>query len=469
MRVLKMLALCMLVLAGSSVLAAEETVLVVEIARHGARVPIYNIGNVSWVKGLGKGELTPVGNRQHFLLGKEMANRYPNLLQQDLLGSEYYVRSSNFQRTTTSAISHLMGMWSHFDPAQLLFQNGDDRIQPPWVFTSVPTNMKTGTPFGFTPDPVHVETTDEDDTLYLLNSNQCPVGKKASQDFYAKLRDDCEKNQNFKNMVDDYAKKYNVKVSSLGGYYEACVSLGDFALQDFRNNPTPVITDKDEIAKIGRCYEASIVGRFTDQSIARIVVSNLMEDILTKMNRKVEVSSDPMKYYLFTAHDSTLAPILVQAGILNARCFVDDMKNAKLTPSCTNFPDVASNIVFELINDYDDYFVRMLYNFEPVDICGLKNTNEKFRCPIDAFNRKWRSLTESNWKSYCGTPSRIISFFKDTDNPWRPWAIVLIAVSSLFLLFITGICVGICYLRKKHAPKGSDYMSAVEVENISKY
>lgn len=51
--------------------------MVVEISRHGARSPItqqFNVTQTYWPMGLGM--LTEVGQRQHYLLGREFRRRY---------------------------------------------------------------------------------------------------------------------------------------------------------------------------------------------------------------------------------------------------------------------------------------------------------------------------------------------------------------------------------------------------------
>ena len=58
-------------------LASDRLEMVLEICRHGARAPVsqeFNVTKTYWPEGTGM--LTRVGERQHYLLGKELRKRY---------------------------------------------------------------------------------------------------------------------------------------------------------------------------------------------------------------------------------------------------------------------------------------------------------------------------------------------------------------------------------------------------------
>ena len=87
---------------------ASELVALVEVCRHGSRAPTdyngYDAGNWPW----GRGELTPTGQRMHYLNGVEFRKRYIEFEDRKLFGpayneSEIYVRSTDVNRTIMSA------------------------------------------------------------------------------------------------------------------------------------------------------------------------------------------------------------------------------------------------------------------------------------------------------------------------------------------------------------------------------
>jgi hypothetical protein len=85
------------------------------IWRHGDRVPLLFIpsdpanGPESWPEGCG--ELTRKGVEQEFHLGELIRGRYGSFLPQQYNGREFYVYSSNRNRTLMSAQAVLAGMF----------------------------------------------------------------------------------------------------------------------------------------------------------------------------------------------------------------------------------------------------------------------------------------------------------------------------------------------------------------------
>jgi len=86
----------------------EKLKLVIEVCRHGARAPQGDSNNlgIEWKEGFGN--LTPIGKRQHYLIGQELRERYINkekLLSEHFNPEEIYVTSSKYNRTIASAYS----------------------------------------------------------------------------------------------------------------------------------------------------------------------------------------------------------------------------------------------------------------------------------------------------------------------------------------------------------------------------
>lgn len=85
---------------------------VISLYRHGARQPLYNFYNAASFPD--QGQLTPVGMRQHFLLGKELRREYIHklgFLSHQYNSKELVVRSTYVNRTVVSALSQLSGLY----------------------------------------------------------------------------------------------------------------------------------------------------------------------------------------------------------------------------------------------------------------------------------------------------------------------------------------------------------------------
>uniref|UniRef100_H2ZM94 acid phosphatase n=1 Tax=Ciona savignyi TaxID=51511 RepID=H2ZM94_CIOSA len=109
------------------------------IWRHGARSPVrsyptnpYNNKPV-WPQGFG--QLTQVGMRQEYALGRYFRERYKHLLSSQYNRSEIYIRSTDYDRTLMSAQSNMAGL---FPPEGRQQWNGSSTNWQPIPIHTVP-------------------------------------------------------------------------------------------------------------------------------------------------------------------------------------------------------------------------------------------------------------------------------------------------------------------------------------------
>ena len=122
----------------------EKVVLVTEIIRHGARAPADISSIFPWAKQFEIGELTPVGKRQHYILGKEVQARYKALFEEEpFFNKHFFVRSTPFNRTIESAYSHMQGILEDRDMFTVPFKvSTDERMMPPMDLKGYNVNEK---------------------------------------------------------------------------------------------------------------------------------------------------------------------------------------------------------------------------------------------------------------------------------------------------------------------------------------
>ena len=96
----------------------EKVKFVAIFLRHGARSPIKLIDKFSkyysWP--MGPEELTPLGQRQHYLLGRVLREKYiikHNMFPNGFDPTKIYLRSTDIHRTIMSAQSFAMGLYSN--------------------------------------------------------------------------------------------------------------------------------------------------------------------------------------------------------------------------------------------------------------------------------------------------------------------------------------------------------------------
>ena len=427
----------------------EKTVMLIEMTRHGARMPVYTAVKEDWTVGLKQGEITPVGIRMHYYLGKEMLKRYPEILGKRLDTNEYFVRSTDVQRTFVSAQAHLFGIFNLTSAKKLPFKNGDERILPPIVAEQkmgTEVNLSTPLPNNFEPVAIHTDLVVDDDVLFLLNSKKCPRGNREVKLLDTKILNDTAKDTMFKAMVASAAQKYGIDWKG-NDPYRTCVDLGDFAIQDVVNNPNPKIPVTDPLFKrLSRCYEFNVAFRYLNPRLLGVTSSALIAEIVTKLRNFTE-TKEPVKekYHYYSGHDSTLLPFLIMAKKVDLECMNQSLYES-VPSDCGMFPTVASNIVFELNQIDKRYFVRVLSNFEPLDFCRLNNPLSDYRCPLETFEKVILKFIDPTWKDYCweeenrpsDLPENIYNHkrLKASLHLWRSWALVLIALLILVILNI---------------------------------
>ena len=97
--------------------ATDELKMVIQVTRHGARAtveldPEKNVSEVTWR--IGEGELTPIGERQHYVLSQYVRKRY--IEEKEFLSSTYnpeeiFVVSTSVNRTMMSAYAEVLGFF----------------------------------------------------------------------------------------------------------------------------------------------------------------------------------------------------------------------------------------------------------------------------------------------------------------------------------------------------------------------
>ena len=104
--------------------AEDKLLFVWQHFRHGARGPYIAVDpktNLDFIgeKWDGMGELTPLGMRMLYLLGKSTKKRYSNFLSKTFNPNELYITSTNVNRTIISTNSFLKGFYDNFSSINL--------------------------------------------------------------------------------------------------------------------------------------------------------------------------------------------------------------------------------------------------------------------------------------------------------------------------------------------------------------
>jgi len=103
---------------------------------------------------------------------------------------------------------------------------------------------------------------------------------------------------------------------------------------------------------------------------------------------------EPIKLVLLGGHESTMFPFLSLYNITNQTCFAENYKSKEAGkplpfPHC-QFPEMASQFVYEFYKNSGKPFIRMLYNGKPVKIC---RDSQGVDCTLDQFIKELPQVT----------------------------------------------------------------------------
>lgn len=370
-----------------------DAVFVTELVRHGARAPLSDIVNYiprDWVKKYGKGELTGVGMRQHYYLGKNVRLKFPELLTDLTNYQEYYVRSTNVNRTLMSAQSHIMGLRGNaaFTQEKLIWDNKDPKVLPPvkdFNFDLNKINFDTPLPDGMTPFPVHNPNPNKD-LLLGGDGPPCPTNLKQMKKDRSETNVSLRGNEKLQTLLEEALKAYNIQDKYKGAKdFTLCYHLGDFVRQDWYNNPNALLKPGDDLyERLSDCYHFGISNYYKTRNVAISTQSPYLSQLMAYVEDKLATfdyttetfnkdAKFKLKYVLFSAHDDTLAPFLISLGYIDRQCLHEKVVNQDVKKSCNPSPPLASSIIWSVSYEpqgkkelNDDFFITTTYNGEPL-------------------------------------------------------------------------------------------------------
>uniref|UniRef100_A0A8R1DNY9 Acid phosphatase n=1 Tax=Caenorhabditis japonica TaxID=281687 RepID=A0A8R1DNY9_CAEJA len=325
---MKTLPLCFIVFLFQAIYAIDGNltlVMVHALWRHGDRTPTETYHNdkftVDYWKygGGGWGQLTPIGMKQHMILGRKIRDRYINGHPYNFLKPQYdqqevFVRATDKNRTLLSAASNMIGMYSA--------REGENFNRPGYDFPE-----ESGWPVGYVPIPIH---TIDDAGDHLLDvDNACPL-----QDTVWELAKTTSIVSNYFNSENVTALMRNltnfcgedINPENLWILFNALKIEKQYFPEVFQNF-TPWYTDAlwEQIDIVnsqvqdfqnGLGLEGVVVkGIDIGRTLRKIRGGTLVNDIYNRMNRKAEclintsqecAYTNNLKFFAYSAHDTTL-------------------------------------------------------------------------------------------------------------------------------------------------------------------
>ena len=430
-----------LLLSNLFIYINSETLFVFEHCRHGARgmKELKNDTDIFKQKWIGSEELSAVGLRQHYLLGSLMRNQYSQLLDWNNYNTkDIFVYSTPTNRTIMSARAHLFGMFNN-ENIKKLNKNQNEKSIPNYLrnkskiinFINKTLNNSYILPNKI-PSEIPIHIIERKEKLFQFEKDDNCIGIENQ-------RDKNKKKKSVKNAVESFNEKYGQKLVKYLGekkedYFKdlknvQAIALAfiinkidgrdlsefqnetGFDLEKFYNDSMKILVQKSLEIQSGD--DEKLIALASSSVLLRFILSFI--DKVVENDKKQKKIHDVPKYFLLSAHDTT---IVMSSDLLNI-----------LFKSEKYFPSFATSQVYELNKENNEYYINLIFNGEKLKTVKY----EYFKKTIE--NEAW-TLEETGY--FCG-------FYKKIFNGWKTLTIIFsILVLLAFILFII-----ICLKRKK--------------------
>uniref|UniRef100_A0A8B9P1G0 acid phosphatase n=1 Tax=Apteryx owenii TaxID=8824 RepID=A0A8B9P1G0_APTOW len=326
------------------------------IFRHGDRTPVVNFPTdlhkeSEWPQGFG--QLTKTGMQQLYELGQYIRQRYSNFLNSTYHRQEFYIQSTDYDRTIMSAQSCLSGLFP-------------------------PTSSQTWNPeLPWQPIPVHIVPKSSDRRLHFP-LHDCPR--------FDELQNETQTSSEFQNRIQPYMDFLQTMAVNTGLELNNLKILDNFKLWNTKKY--------NFMEKLAELSLLSLFGLYKTEEKSRLQGGVLVNTILKSIKQAAN-SSRERKMEVYSAHDTTVGALQIALNIFNGK-----------------LPPYAACQFFELYQESSGrYSIEMHYrNDTSKDPYLLSLPGCTSSCPLEKFTELVSPMIAENWSKECGKKDKTKGF-----------------------------------------------------------
>ncbi|XP_063242521.1 prostatic acid phosphatase-like [Bacillus rossius redtenbacheri] len=326
--------------------------------RHGDRAPTssypndpYNDVARYWPRGYG--QLSEIGEEQHYRLGSYLRQRYSDLLPLTYNTNDTYIRSTDVDRTLVSARCNLAGLY------------------PPTERTLSQPSIK------FQAIPIHTETQSNDDLLLPMYS--CAK--------YTTILSYLEESYEYQCVMNETAQVQE-EVAAFAGYSSFSSGIYDILfIEELYNLTLPDWVWPYYPNPLKNLYLLEIfIAEAGTTDLQRLSAGPMLKEIIENMQAKVNATLSPDRsLYVYSAHDSNVVNTLQALKVFNGI----------LVP-------YASSVLIELRELNSSYYVTVSFkNSTETEPYLLQLPGCDSLCPLDQFVELTKEVIPDDLDTEC--------------------------------------------------------------------
>lgn len=329
------------------------------MTRHGPRYPMQNFSNRTNLADSDLGELTPIGLRSHYILGKNIQAMYPEFFDHYFKANEIEVRSTGWNRTIMSAIGHIEGIFDGFSHKPLDIAQTNWRLLPD-SYTNAPSfdvtklDFPTALPQKYYPFPIHTVPTQNSIDWLLMAKTSC-MSEELSRLNAAALRNTNSRVKDtlfYSRTLADMQTRFGISEAKILGlqpsksngfkpFYYNVYMMADYFVSTTLTDPSGPLdivnseTDWLLFVKMKILYYMTMLDYTNDYKIAQVCATPILQRLRDNVKRKINAHQNPgsdaekydLKYLYLSAHDSTIMELFSGVKFQNPECFFKFVEN----------------------------------------------------------------------------------------------------------------------------------------------